>query len=86
MAKKPNDEVIKKKYMYIGPPIRKGFIKTHQIVEENFKEVLADEIKKVPNLEKLFIDINEISIKMAEVDRVESIYKIWIKEVINVGI
>lgn len=85
MAKKVSvvEPVKIKKYMYIGPPLRKGLIHTNQVVEENFRTVFADEIKKVPNLEKLFIDIDEIATKMVEIDRPDSIYKVWIKEVTN---
>lgn len=86
MAKKEEQKEEKKIYMYVGPPIKNGLIQKFQTVGEEFREVLKEELEKVPNLEKLFIDISEVNQKMNEINAPESIYKKFIEEVTNVGI
>lgn len=94
MAKKPeeNQEIIEgaetiaeKTYMYVGPPIKNGLIRKGSIIK-NYKEFLKEELEKAPNLEKLFIDVNDATEKLTEIERKDSIYQTWIKEVRNVGI
>lgn len=86
MAKKEEQKEEKKIFMYVGPHIKGGFLQKYQSVGEEFREVLKDEIEKVPNLEKLFIEISEVNQKMNEINAPESIYKKFIEEVKNVGI
>lgn len=76
-------EKAEKSYLYVGPPLKNGLIKEGQIVK-NFKEFLAEELEKAPNLEKLFIDTENLHENMKEVEKPGSVYKIYYEEVLNV--
>jgi len=78
-------EVIKK-FVYIGPVIKKGLYPTGKVVSEHFKDELGEELKKVPTLKKLFIPLEKFTEVQKQLDNPNNIYQKFIKDVISNGI
>lgn len=75
-----------KKYVYVGPVIKKGLYPTGKVVTEHFKDELKEELEKVPTLKKLFIPLEKITEVQKQLDNPNSIYQKFIKDVISNGI
>jgi len=73
-----------KKFVYIGPVIKKGLYTPGKVVTEHFKEQLKAELTKVPNLEKLFIGLDIYASELKNIE--EGKYREYKKEVIANGL